>query len=92
MQHILIHEDMVYAARTAKLAFIVNVVLNGNHEIIGSFAGDMEKAHEKGCDFVRSLASVIKSIAISQSVRMVDILWIKIFIRQSKVGQLLKLH
>ncbi len=38
---------MVYAARTAKLAFIVNVVLNGNHEIIGSFAGDMEKAHEK---------------------------------------------
>ena len=55
LQHNLIHEDMVYAARTAKLAFIVNVVLNGNHEIIGSFAGDMEKAHEKGCDFVRSL-------------------------------------
>ena len=46
---------MVYAARTANLAFIVNVVLNGNHEIIGSFAGDMETAHEKGCDFVRSL-------------------------------------
>ena len=46
----------------------VNVVLNGNHEIIGSFAGDMEKAHEKGCDFVRSLASVNKvncDIAIS---------------------------
>ena len=34
--HNLIHEDMVYAARTANLAFIVNVVLNGNHEIIGS--------------------------------------------------------
>ena len=33
-----------------------------------SFAGDMEKAHEKGCDFVRSLASVNKvdcDIAIS---------------------------
>lgn len=59
---------MVYAARTANLAFIVNVVLNGNHEIIGSFAGDMETAHEKGCDFVRSLASVNKvncDIAIS---------------------------
>ena len=43
-------------------------LLNGNHEIIGSFAGDMEKAHEKGCDFVRSLASVNKvdcDIAIS---------------------------
>ena len=66
--HNLIHEDMVYAARTANLAFIVNVVLNGNHEIIGSFAGDMEAAHEKGCDFVRSLASVDKvdcDIAIS---------------------------
>ncbi len=68
LKHNLVHEDMVYAARTAKLAFIVNVVLNGNHEIIGSFAGDMEKAHEKGCDFVRSLASVNKvncDIAIS---------------------------
>ena len=60
LNHNLIHEDMVYAARKAKLVFIVNVVLNGNHEIIGSFAGNMEKAHETGCDFVRSLASVRK--------------------------------
>ena len=29
LKHNLIHEDMVYAARTAKLAFIVNVVLDG---------------------------------------------------------------
>lgn len=64
----LVHEDMVYAARKAGLAFIVNVVLNGEHKIIGSFAGDMEKAHEKGCDFVRSLACVKRvdcDIAIS---------------------------
>ena len=60
LKHNLIHEDMVYAARTAKLAFIVNVVLNGKHEIIGSFAGDMEKAHEVGCNFVKKLASVKK--------------------------------
>ena len=68
LMHNLIHEDMVYAARKAGLAFIINVVLNGNHKIIGSFAGDMEKAHEKGCNFVRSLASVKKvdcDIAIS---------------------------
>lgn len=45
--HNLIHEDMVYAARTANLAFIVNVVLNGNHEIIGSFAGDMKLPMKK---------------------------------------------
>ena len=34
--------------------------MNGKHEIIGSFAGDMEKAHEVGCNFVKKLASVKK--------------------------------
>jgi len=66
--HNLVHEDMVYAARTAKLAFIVNVVLNGDHKIIGSFAGDFEKGHLEGCNFVNSLARVDKvncDIAIS---------------------------
>jgi lactate racemase len=53
-----IHADMLYAARTAGLRFIVNVVLNGEREIIASFAGDLEQAHEKGCAFVTSLASV----------------------------------
>ncbi|WP_455539848.1 nickel-dependent lactate racemase [Terrisporobacter sp.] len=60
LNHNRIHEDMLYAARTANLAFIVNVVLNGNHEIIGSFAGDVEKAHLEGCNFVNSLAQVNK--------------------------------
>lgn len=53
-----VHRDMVYAARTARLAFIINVVLNGEHKVIGSFAGDLEAAHEAGCNFVRSLAGV----------------------------------
>lgn len=64
----LVHEDMVYAAKTAKLAFIINVVLNGEHKIIGSFAGNLEKAHLAGCEFVNSLACVNKvdcDIAIS---------------------------
>ncbi|EJO5349334.1 nickel-dependent lactate racemase [Clostridium botulinum] len=68
LSHNLVHEDMVYAARAAKLAFIINVVLNGEHEIIGSFAGDLEKAHSAGCEFVNSLACVNKvdcDIAIS---------------------------
>lgn len=63
-----LHEDMVYAARTAGLAFILNVVLDGEKHIIGSFAGDMEEAHEVGCEFVRDLAKVKKipsDIAIS---------------------------
>lgn len=55
-----IHKDMLYAAKTAGLRFIVNVILNGEREIIASFAGDLEKAHAKGCDFLTSLASVPK--------------------------------
>lgn len=63
-----IHKDMVYAAKTANLKFIINVVLNGNKEIIASFAGDFEEAHAKGCEFVSDLAQVDKvdcDIAIS---------------------------
>ncbi len=51
-----IHLDMVTAARRAKLAFILNVALNGKKEIIGAFAGDMELAHESGVAFVNELA------------------------------------
>lgn len=58
-----IHNDMIYAARTAKLAFILNVVIDGDKKIINAFAGDMEKAHEKGCEFVSQLASVKASPA-----------------------------
>lgn len=63
-----IHKDMVYAARKANLKFIINVVLNGDKKIIASVAGDMEKAHEQGCEFVKNLAHVKKvecDIAIS---------------------------
>jgi len=51
-----IHEDMLYAARAAGLRFIVNVILNGDRAIIASFAGGLEEAHRKGCDFLTSLA------------------------------------
>lgn len=56
----LIHEDMVWAARKANLAFILNVVLDEEKHIIGSFAGDMEEAHAVGCQFVKELAFVDK--------------------------------
>ena len=55
-----IHKDMLYAANTAGLRFIVNVILNGERNVIASFSGDLEKAHEKGCEFLTSLASVNK--------------------------------
>ncbi|MDR1650979.1 MAG: nickel-dependent lactate racemase [Synergistaceae bacterium] len=46
------HIDMLYAARAANLAFIVNVALTHSKRIAASFAGDMEKAHLAGCGFV----------------------------------------
>ena len=53
-----IHKDMVFAARTAKLAFICNVVINAEKEAIFAVAGDMVAAHEVGCNFLSSLCKV----------------------------------
>ncbi|MBP2655869.1 MAG: hypothetical protein H6Q73_3438 [Firmicutes bacterium] len=53
-----LHIDMLYAAKVAKLAFIVNVVIDADKKIIKAYAGDMEKAHNAGCLFVGELASV----------------------------------
>ena len=50
-----IHRDMIYAARTAKLAFICNVVINAKHQVIGAFAGDCEQAHVAGTEFLKEL-------------------------------------
>lgn len=49
-----IHEDMLWAAKKAKLQFIVNVVLNSEKKVIYAVAGDVQKAHEKGTDFLSS--------------------------------------
>ena len=53
-----IHEDMLWAAKAAKLRFIVNVVLNGEKKVIAAVAGDPEKAHEKGVEFLEGLCGV----------------------------------
>jgi nickel-dependent lactate racemase len=50
--------DMVFAAKTAKLAFIVNVVLDADKKIIAAFAGDFCAAHLEGCDFLKDLAGI----------------------------------
>lgn len=50
-----IHEDMLWAAKTAKLAYIVNVVLDSEKNVIYAVAGDCEAAHKKGTDFLLSL-------------------------------------
>ena len=43
---------MIHAAKAAGLAFIVNVVLSAHGQVIASFAGDCESAHETGSMFV----------------------------------------
>lgn len=50
-----IHNDMIWAAKTAKLQFIVNVVLNAEKNTIFAVAGDPFAAHEKGTKFLESL-------------------------------------
>ena len=47
-----IHNDMLYAARMARLDFICNVVINSQKEIIYAVAGDCDLAHRKGVDFL----------------------------------------
>lgn len=51
-----IHEDMITAAKRMNVQFILNVAQNSEKKIIGAFAGDLEMAHEKGVEFVRSLS------------------------------------
>ena len=58
-----IHQDMIYAARTAKLAFICNVVINAKHKVVGAFAGDCEAAHVVGTEFLKTLCQCAKQEA-----------------------------
>ena len=53
-----IHKDMLFAARAAKLAFVVNVVIDAAHEPIFSVAGDCEAAHKAGREFLSSKCQV----------------------------------
>ncbi|MDR2501601.1 MAG: nickel-dependent lactate racemase, partial [Treponema sp.] len=53
-----IHNDMLYAARAARLAFICNVVINDKKEVIYAVAGDVDLAHRAGREFLSSNCSV----------------------------------
>lgn len=53
-----IHADMLWAAKQAKLRYVVNVVLNGEKQVIYAVAGELEAAHKKGTDFLSSLCGV----------------------------------
>lgn len=53
-----IHVDMIFAAKQAKLAFILNVCLNEHKQIVRAYAGDVQEAHAQGCAFVATQTSV----------------------------------
>ncbi|RBP68250.1 nickel-dependent lactate racemase [Alkalibaculum bacchi] len=63
-----LHKDMLYAARAARLDFIVNVVINAQKEVVYAVAGDVDLAHIEGRNFLNSqckVQSVPADIAIS---------------------------
>ncbi len=53
-----IHRDMISAARQAKLAFIVNVVIDSSKRVVKAFAGGCEAAHAAGVEFLNRYAGV----------------------------------
>ena len=53
-----IHRDMLWAAKTAGLAYIVNVVLDSEKRVVHAVAGDCEKAHLAGCEYLSHLCQV----------------------------------
>lgn len=53
-----IHEDMIEAARLAKVDFIVNIVTNSKGELVRVFAGDLEKAFYEGVKLVDEMYKV----------------------------------
>ncbi len=53
-----LHTDMLAAAEMAKLAYIVNVIIDENKRIVASFAGDPLAAHRKGCELLLGYCQV----------------------------------
>ena len=53
-----VNDDMVEAARLAKVDFIVNVVTNSKCEIVRAFAGDLELAFNEGVKLVDEMFRV----------------------------------
>lgn len=53
-----IHRDMIAAAEMAKLAYIVNVVIDDDKHTVAAFAGDPFLAHEAGVMFLKRQCEV----------------------------------
>ena len=53
-----VHEDMMEAAKLAKVDFILSIVLNSKNEVVKAFAGDLEKAFLEGTKLVDEMYKV----------------------------------
>ena len=53
-----IHIDMLWAAKTAKLAFICNVVINAEKKVVYAVSGDVDLAHRQGVNFLSKYCMV----------------------------------
>lgn len=65
-----IHRDMLYAAEQAKLAFILNVIIDADKRVIAAFSGHHVQAHRAGCklcDELTRVTPVVSDIAITSN-------------------------
>ena len=53
-----LHRDMAAAAEMAKLAFIVNVIIDEDKKTVAAYAGDFKEAHAAGVAFLRKFCEV----------------------------------
>lgn len=53
-----IHIDMLWAAKTARLAFICNVVINAEKKVVYAVSGDVDLAHRQGVNFLSKYCMV----------------------------------
>ncbi|MCW4016906.1 MAG: nickel-dependent lactate racemase, partial [Candidatus Bathyarchaeota archaeon] len=53
-----VHEDMMEAAKLAKVDFILNIVTNSKNELVKAFAGDLEQAFLEGVKLVDEMYKV----------------------------------
>ena len=52
------HSDLVECASFAKPAYLLNVIVDDNYQIVGAFAGDWQKAHAAAAKTVEQLDGV----------------------------------
>lgn len=53
-----LHKDMLAACEFAKLAYIVNVIIDEEKRVVAAFAGNAITAHRKGCELLLNYCQV----------------------------------